>query len=305
MDSKTIQAKLHQTSQAKIKNYPCNNVRASEIGHPCERYIVLSITNWEDKKPYDATLQNIFDLGNALESEVIRRLKEAGFELLTGSKNFKIAKPLITGREDIMLKDPETGELYPCEIKGLSPIAFDKINSVEDMMRHKAYYIRKYPAQLQIYMFNFNKEKGFFLLFNKLTGQIKVIEVALDYEYTERLLQKSERIYEHISAGTLPDCVDDESICSECPLLHICGAKIDRGEAVIDTGELEELLQRREQLQPLVKELEEVKEQITAAIGDADKVFTASYMVDVKTVTRNAYTIEAGSYRRQTIKRIV
>lgn len=300
-----ITKKLTEAAQQKIKNYPCNNVRASEIGHPCERYIILSITNWEDKKLYDIGLQNIFDLGNAIEAEVIRRIKESGLEVLTARKNFKITNPLITGREDIMLQDPDNGELYPCEIKGLSPIAFDNINSVQDMFNHKSYYIRKYPAQLQIYMYNFNKEKGYFALFNKITGQIKILDCSLDYDYTESLLQKAESVYTHIKSKTLPNCIDDESICSNCPLLHVCGAEIRFSEAIIDTGELQLLLERRDKLLPYVKEYTENREQINYAMRDFDKVFTADYFIQKKVITRKSYVVSESKYEKISIQKII
>lgn len=304
MEGKQIQQKLAEAAKAKIRNYPCNNIRASEIGHPCDRYLVLSITNWEDKKMHDARLQNIFDLGNAIEAEVIRRIKEAGFEVLTARKNFKINHPLITGREDIMLQDPDTGELYPCEIKGLSPLTFDKIETVNDMLKHKAYYIRKYPAQLQIYMLNFNKEKGFFVLFNKVSGQIKIIDVGLDYDYTEQLLQKAERIYRHIKNKTLPRWIDDESICSECPLLHICGAKIDKGNVAIDTGELNTLLKRREELLPLTKECETIQKLIKHIMRDCDIAFTENYFVQKKIIVRKPFVVGGSVYTKEVIKKI-
>lgn len=299
-----IQERLQAATQAKIRDYPCNNIRASEIGHPCQRFIVLSITNWQDKKPIDATLQCIFDLGNALEAEVIRRIKEAGFEVLTAKKNFKIEKPLITGREDILLQDPESGELYPCEIKGLAPQSFDKINTIEDMLHHKAYYIRKYPAQLYIYEYKFSKETGFFVLFNKLTGRIKIIEAPLDYNYVDKLFQKSNRIYEHIAAKTLPDTIDDETICSDCPLLHICGAKIDRGSATIDTGELEELLLRREELMPKVRELDEIKKAIKSNMRSCNRAFTASFMVEKRVIAKRPFVVAGSVYTKEIIKRI-
>lgn len=300
-----IREKLQETTRNKIKNYPCNNVRASEIGDPCERRLVLGITSWEQKKPHDEGLQNIFDLGNALEIEVIRRIKEAGFEALTARKNFKIAKPHISGREDIMIQDQETAELFPAEIKGLSPTAFNSINNINDMLNHKQWYIRKYPAQLMTYMFNYSKTKGFFFLFNKLSGEIKIIEIELDFDYMESLLRKAERVYAHIEAETLPDMIDDSAICENCSLLHICGAKIDKGEALIDDGELEEMLLRREELLKYSRELDQLKDDIAAKIGEANKVFTASFMIDVKEIQRKGYTIPDTIYKRQNIRRIV
>ena len=304
MKAADIFGRLIGSANEKVGVYPCNNLRASSIGEQCERKLVLGITNWEDAEPHSASLQQIFDLGNALEGEVIRRIKEAGFEVLTGRKNFKINKPLISGREDIRIACPETGELYPCEIKCISPYTWDSINSVADMLNHKYPHVRKYPAQLQIYMYHFNKENGFFFLLNKVSGKIKVIESILDYDYVESLLQKAERVYKHIAAGTLPDTMEDSTNCTDCPFLIVCGQAINRGEVSIDTGELEDLLQRREELLPVARELEEVKKQITSTIGDADMIFTRSYMVEIKTVHRKAYKVEACDYRKSTIKRI-
>jgi len=304
MQASDITNKLWEASQAKIQTYPCNNVRASSIGHPCERFLVLSITNWEDKKPHSASLQNIFDLGNAIEVEVIRRIKEAGFELLTARKNFKIATPLITGREDIMLQDLGTGELYPCEIKGLAPHTFDRLNSAEDMLNSKLTHVRGYPAQLQIYMFHHNKEKGFFILFNKINGQIKVIEVELDLDYTEQLLQKAERVYAHIESGSLPDCIDDESVCTECPLLHICGAKISRGETLIDTGELEEILEERERLLPMVRAYENNKLELKRAMANHNRAFTGGYMIEKRIVRRKPFIVKGQVFAKFAIRKV-
>jgi len=304
MTAADITARLRDAALAKVQIYPCNNVRASEIGHPCERYIVLSITNWEDRKPHGADTQNVFDLGNAIEVEAIRRIKETGLEVLTARRNFKIENPLITGREDIMLQDPETGALYPCEIKGFAPLTFDSVNSVDDMLRHRRYYVRKYPAQLQMYLFHHNKEKGFFILFNKITGRIKVIEVALDYEYTEGLLKKAERVYSHIEAKTLPAGTDDTTICEDCPLIHVCGASIDRGNTEIITGDLDDLLLRREELLPLSRELGDINKRVKQYMRHCDKAFTPNFFVQKRVVVRKPFVVAGTVYTKETILRI-
>lgn len=179
MDATKINERLYQAKKDKIKVYPCNNLRASNLGHPCERYLYLLIKHWDEQKPHDVGLQAIFDLGNTIEEHTIKNIQEAGFEVITPTqRSWKIDKPLITGREDIRIKD-ENGELLPVEIKGLSPFEYDKLNSVEDFLKSKRAYVRGYPAQLQVYMYYFAKEKGFFALTNKLTGQTKFIEMPL------------------------------------------------------------------------------------------------------------------------------
>ena len=154
MNATEVNERLYKAKEAKIKIYPCNNLRASNLGHPCERYLYLLIKHWNEQKPHDVGLQSIFDLGNTIEAHTIKNIQEAGYEVITPTqRSWKIDKPLITGREDIRIKD-ENGELLPVEIKGLSPIEFDKLNSVDDFFKSKRYYVRAYPAQLQVYMYH-------------------------------------------------------------------------------------------------------------------------------------------------------
>ena len=137
MTAQEINGRLAAAKQEKIKVYPCRNLRASNIGHPCERYLYLLVTRWEDQRPHDVGLQHIFDLGNTLETHTIKNLKEAGYEVITPTQwSFQIEKPLITGREDLRIKD-ENGELIPVEVKGISPYEFGRLNAVGDFLCSK------------------------------------------------------------------------------------------------------------------------------------------------------------------------
>ena len=83
-------------------------------------------------------------------------------EIITPTlRSWKVENPLITGREDIRIKDPEDGQLYPAEIKGLSPYEWERLNSIEDFYSSKRHYVQGYPAQLMVYCWKFEKEKGF------------------------------------------------------------------------------------------------------------------------------------------------
>lgn len=305
MNAETIKKALEKTAQEKIKVYPVEHLSASRLGHPCERYLYLLIKYWQDRKPYDVGLQHIFDLGNSIEDYTIARLKEAGFECITPSvRSWKIEKPLITGREDVRIKDPETGELLPVEIKGLSPIEFAKLNTVEDFLNSKKYYVRGYPAQLFVYMYHFAKETGFFVITNKLTGEIKPIEVKLDYDYGEQCLQKAERIYKALETNTPPDSCDDVSVCEQCDLQHICG-QVKRVPADIELdGELENLINRKEELKAAKAEYESVDKQIKDRVGEREKVITGTYLIERKAYEKKAFTVPASTQYRISVKRL-
>ena len=304
MNAQQINDRLRKAKADKIKVYPCNNLRASNLGHPCERYLYLLIKHWDEQKPHDVGLQNIFDLGNTLEEHTINNIKEAGFEVVTPTCwSWKIENPLVTGREDIRIKD-ENGELIPVEIKGLSPQEWDKLNSVEDFLRSKRYYVRGYPAQLQMYMLHFGKEYGFFALTNKLTGQTKFIEMPFDYDYAEGLLKKAERIYAALDAETPPDPCDDITVCEGCALQHICG-ECRRVPADIEIdGELDELIERKEALAPAKREYEDVDKQIKARVGDREKIITGRYLVTRTSFVKKAFTVPESTQYRVNIKRL-
>ncbi len=306
MTAEQMNAKLFKAKADKITIYPCNNLRASNLGHPCERYLYLLIKHWEEQKPHDVGLQNIFDLGNALEEHTINNIKEAGFEVVTPtvrSWKVEVKGGIITGREDIRIKD-ENGDLIPVEIKGISPFEFDKLNSVDDFLKSKKAYIQGYPAQLFIYMLKFGKEVGFFALTNKLTGETKFIEVPLDYDYGEKMLSKAERIYAALASETPPDACDDISICENCSLAHICG-ECRRVPADIDIDEeLDELIKRKQELAESKKEYEKVDAEIKAKVGEREKVITGEYLIERKSFVKKAFTVPESTQYRISIKRL-
>lgn len=304
MNANDINKALRESLEKQIKVHPCNNLRASNLGHPCERYLYLLLRHWDEQKPHDVGLQSIFNLGNSIEEYTIKNIKEAGFEVITPTvRSWKIEKPLITGREDIRIKD-ENGELLPVEIKGISPFEFDKLNTVEDFMKSKRSYIRGYPAQLQTYMYYFAKEKGFFALTNKLTGETKFIEMPFDYEYAESLLQKAERIYAALDSDTPPEACEDISVCESCSLAHICG-ECRRVPADIDLDEeLDALIDRKNELAAAKKEYEQIDKEIKARVGDRDKVITGQYLITRSSFVKKAFTVPESVQYRVTIKRL-
>lgn len=306
MTAEQMNAKLFKAKAEKIKVYPCNNLRASNLGHPCERYLFLLLKHWDEQKPHDVGLQNIFDLGNTIEDHTIKNIQEAGFEIITPSvRSWKIQVKggVITGREDIRIKD-ENGELLPVEIKGISPFEFDKLNSVDDFLKSKRSWIQGYPAQLFIYMLHFGKELGYFALTNKLTGETKFIEVPLDYDFGEKMLSKAERIYAAIEADTPPEACEDVSLCENCSLAHVCG-QCRRVPADIEIDdELDELINRKQELAAAKKQYEEVDSQIKARVGEREKVITGEYLIERKKIVKKAFTVPESIQYRLTIKRL-
>ena len=304
MTAQEINGRLAAAKQEKIKVYPCRNLRASNIGHPCERYLYLLVTRWEDQRPHDVGLQHIFDLGNTLETHTIKNLKEAGYEVITPTQwSFQIEKPLITGREDLRIKD-ENGELIPVEVKGISPYEFGRLNAVGDFLCSKRYYIRQYPAQLQIYMYHFNKLYGFFALTNKLTGETKMIRMDFDWDMADALLKKAERIYKAIREKAEPGAVEDMAMCEGCRLAHVCGIHRGMEPDIEPDGELNGLIEQKYGLKKYVDQYAEIDSAIKSRVGEREKVITGDYLVRRKRIQRKPYTVPGRTEDRLQIQKL-
>lgn len=303
-----ISDRVSEFVKSEIKVYPCNNLRASNIGHPCERYLYLLIKHWDEQRPHDEGLQNIFDFGNSVEEYTIQKLKNSGLEVITPTvRSWKVENPFITGREDIRIKDPDDGQLYPAEIKGLSPYEWERLNSVEDFYNSKRHYVRAYPSQLLVYCWKFEKEKGFFILTNKLTGVLKIIEVPFDWERADALLKKGERIYTALAdrtGKTVPAACEDITVCESCGLCHLCTANIERPEMDVDDGELEALIDEKTALKPYVDQHKRLDEEIKKKVGEREKVLAGKYVITAKTISKQAYTVAARLERRLTVSRL-
>lgn len=286
-----IVEKILEAKQAKIKQWPVNANRASELGHPCLKYLVLLRTRWQERALYDARLQMIFDMGRAVEDMVFEDLREAGFTIVEQQRPFSWAKYQITGSIDFKLSID--GKAYPTEVKSAAPHPFASINSVADMLKHKYLYMRKYPAQLTLYLLMDNKDEGLFLFKNKSTGELKEIWMDLDYNFAESLVQKAEAINKYVAEGTLPEPMEyDEDICGDCGYQHICMPdRIGKEVEVTDDGELLELVTRYMELKPGAKEYDEVNDRINKLVQGREKILVGDYFIEGKYITRKVYHV--------------
>lgn len=153
-------------------------------------------------------------------------------------------------------------------------------------------------------MLHFNKEKGFFALTNKLTGETKFIEVPLDYDLGEKYLAKAERIYEALEKDEPPEACEDISFCENCALAHVCGDCRRVPADVENDDELEELINRKQELEPAKKEFEQVNKEIKAKVGEREKVLTGSYLIERTSFVKKAFSVPESIQYSIKIKRL-
>jgi CRISPR/Cas system-associated exonuclease Cas4 (RecB family) len=239
----------------------------------------------------------IFDTGKWVENAVFEDLREAGFTIVEQQRAFSWQKYLITGSIDCKLALGGNGDIsegvYPTEIKSAAPHPFASINSIEDMLHHKYHYMRKYPAQLTLYLLMDGASEGLFLFKNKSTGEVKEIWMQLDFDFAEALVKKAEAINKHVADETLPEPMAyNEDICRGCGFEHIClpdriGTEVD----ISDSTELLELVSRYATLKPGAKEYDEVNDRINKLVEGKEKLLVGDYFIEGKYIERTSYQV--------------
>lgn len=257
-----IEADWAAHKSKRISQRPQNNLRASTIGHPCDRYHYHSIVDWQERPLHDVGLQSIFDEGNLHEKAIIRELTDMGYEIVEQQRSFQHNDPLITAHIDFILR--YKGVDYPVDAKSTNPYDFDHIQSAEDMLYGRSLYMRQYPAQLQIYLTLTGARVGAFLLKNKLTGEFKPIWMQADAAYVKVLIDRARRVYAAIAQKTPPARTTNLDTCASCPFQHIClpDIKSECGVKDLDDPDLNMLLERRAQLEAVAKEYDAIDKSI-------------------------------------------
>lgn len=295
--------KIYESKKHQIKVYPVHTNRASDLGNPCIRYHVLNRTRWTEKQPHDIGLELIFNMGHEIERIVLSELAAAGVKVVEQQKAFELPRYQITGHVDGLIIGDDGGT-YPFDIKSSSPYVFDSIHTIDDLKNGRYPYLKKYPAQLNLYLLMSNQGKGLFIFKNKVTGALKEIWMSLDYGLGEELLQRAEAINKHIAEGTLPEPCDADCCDDRCPFMHIClPDRIGKEVEILDSEELVEMLFRREELAPMKKEYEAIDKEISKKVEGKEKILVGDWFISGRWIDRVGFTVQPGRYWKRTIRK--
>jgi CRISPR/Cas system-associated exonuclease Cas4 (RecB family) len=258
---------VNETYEKKRKVFPCTSNRASSIGDACIRKLVYYRTEWSKQQLPSIQLQKIYEEGNNQEEFVKKKLMEAGYIINEAQRSIidnLLKKYNISGHIDFFITKDEQKPIL-CEVKSMSPNIFTHVDTIFDLDKYP--WTKKYYSQIQIYMFASDEEQSLLILKNKSTGDMKILDVSLDLNHVESLLKKSEEINNCVENQTLPDRIENRSLCEKCDFQHICMPDIiNDSAAIIDDPEFEEKLQLREELKQFDSEYKEIDKDIKETI---------------------------------------
>lgn len=290
-----IEEQIKLAKSKDISPRPRSSFWASDLGHPCDRYIYYSIVNWQEKKKPSSDLAFVYEGGKMIEEMAKEDFRQAGFQIFIPEVNYFTEEirggARITGRIDIRVAI--NGKIYTGEIKGITLTEFLKIQDWKDFLQSKSFWLWKYPAQLQLYLYMRGEEKGFFYLKSIPGFKPKFLWVELDFEYVESLLQKAERIWEKIQKKEPPERCALKEVCQYCDFQHICLPEFQTASELIVTEdqELLALLRRYEELKPLVEEFEEINQRITELVQGKENLVVGEFLVRGKWIERKTWEV--------------
>lgn len=292
--------------KGRIRLAPVHTLRASSVGHDCERYLFYEQTAHEKRVAHGEELQAIFELGKQLEDYALRLLEDMGFRVEQRNRDYHDRAHALTGHIDGRLMRDGWAKSIPIEVKGLNPYTAESLKTWRDVKESRQWWVRKYYAQLQTYLHQGDDELGVFVLLNKLTGRLEFIDVPRDRDYAAQLLAKADRIKEAVLANVAPERHRSQE-CARCPFVHVCLPDIDFGPGaqVLDVPELIAALERREKYREGHKEYEAASKIIKELMPkEAGALLVGPFAAEGKKVERKGFEVKPSAYVTWDFKRI-
>ncbi len=304
-----IVEKIEAYKKSKIHTGAPTSNWASMIGHPCERKLVYERTCPGKKPIHNVKTQTMFDEGKMHEKAIIIDMLKSDVEVIHATLPFELKPYNIRGKVD--LKTPKNGGLITVEVKSLTPHVADKIREPDDFFKYWwTYYI---PAQLTCYMLADNQTEALWVTKNRATGKLWEIPYKLDAEFAKEIYAKAERINRSVQSievnggtPTYPDKLNDHKFCDQCPFVAHCGPDLsyDGGVGLIEDKELEELLEKREELRDSYKEYGKIDKDVKSRIKGCDSALIGRFHVSGNWVNKDAYSVKAGRQWRAKIEAV-
>lgn len=292
------------------------------LAHECEAYGVFMRTVPAEKRlAMKESLGMIFSEGDDQARAIKRDLLDMGYEVEGAEGQMSWAAFQITGRQDLKIRRQGARHSIYAEIKSCSQYSYDSVNSVDDMRTHKWMYIRKWYAQVCLYMLLRAVETYWVILKNKQTGQIKIVVFTLDqnaWVAADAMVEKAKRINEFVQIGAMPTPemkIEEPNLCEECEMFAVCNPSLNFGAAatILDdelAADLSNRTARILELKPLAKEYEDLDDEVKStvkslcSVSGSETVVYGEYIANIKRIPikegkpRAAYTQVRVSFQK-------
>ncbi len=187
----------------------------SIAGDPCARKIWYQFRGYTPKS-IDGRAQMIFSLGSAVESEVLKWLRGAGYNIRGQQEEFSLLKGFVRGHCDGIIEGVKGARPHILEIKSASSTRFKMFKTAGIPATSPTY-----AAQLQLYMGCSGYERGVWVVMNKDTCELYIERAHFDKQTYLNLQKRCAAI---IGSDNPPEEAFQEGDreCTMCPYEGHC-----------------------------------------------------------------------------------
>ncbi|TPK59090.1 oxidoreductase [Mesorhizobium sp. B2-5-1] len=204
-------------------------IRASSIGHPCERHLWYRFRWAHPGEQFDGRKLRLFETGNVEEDRLVAYLRLAGIEVtaVDDATGEQIEVMALDGHFAGHLDGEAVGIVEAPVVKHLLECKTHNARSFAQLLRHGVAIAKpEHVAQMQVYMGLRGLTRAFYLAKNKDTDELYAERIKFDPAKFMALMAKAERIRD---ANAAPARINDDPnyyLCSafKCPSFDICHA---------------------------------------------------------------------------------
>lgn len=245
---------------------PRYNNWASDIAHPCDRYLVLARLCWQQRAEKGTDVLYRFAEGVQQEAAMKADLAKAGFRIILEQEYFTWPEYLISGKTDG--KAEAARGVYPIEIKSVSPWLWDYCGSIHDILDHPSYWVYRTAVQLNTYLIMAEIEEGLLIL--KTFGKRpRILPMKLNYELAEKCVARAARVNACVDGKQWPERIPYRAeLCGRCDMAATCQPVKTMNLAADIPDTAEEDLLRLHELEPAATEHTKLYKRV---VGDSKK----------------------------------
>jgi hypothetical protein len=314
--NKMLQTGVLSFLEGERRTYPQYTHRASSIGHPCERFLYLSIHDWDKAAPISASLQGIMKTGQTLEDilisifnqhigpkcqprmRIISTQEQIRDKLLESYRISGTCDGVLQVYDDVSHQWENAGLV---DLKTCSSNLFGSYTDLESLRRHT--WSSLYASQVMVYSFAKNLPVGYLMFVGKgnLYHDWKIIRVPVDFAHVETLLQKCASVNASLdnSRLPLPAKINQPMWCSGCRFESVCMPEVEysgEGPKINDNEAIEFIVKRLRELKPLTREYDDLQKQLKGSLIPGQDLILKDAMVRWKQVTGNRQPCAGGPF---------
>lgn len=209
--------KHHETQQEP----PRSHMGASQLGHPCDRWLWLSF-RWAVVESFPGRILRVFRRGQNEEAQIVRDLRAIGIDVQrTGTQQSRVDFGChVSGSIDGIAESGVPfgdGKRHVLEFKTHNSKSFDKLE--EDGVRKSK---PMHYAQMQVYMLGTGIDRALYVAICKDDDRIWTEQVQFDQKFAQSLVERGKRI---ALSDRMPEPLSADPswyVCKFCPAHEFC-----------------------------------------------------------------------------------